>query len=64
MPISENCSAKIIHLYKEKLSHEMNRSLSLEQEKMHWENEFRLLSKKNKGVSIFINQQHTVYNYF
>lgn len=30
----------------------MNRSLSLEQEKIHWENEYKLLCKKKENVRI------------
>lgn len=31
----------------------MSRSLSLEQEKVHWENKYKLLCLKNEGVSIY-----------
>jgi len=33
----------------------MNRSLSLKQEKIHWENEYKLLCKKKEIVSISNN---------
>ncbi|XP_015368349.1 PREDICTED: uncharacterized protein LOC107164873, partial [Diuraphis noxia] len=49
--ISQNSYESIIHVYNEKLNEEINRSLSLEQEKMHWENEYKLLCKKKEIVS-------------
>lgn len=49
--ISQNSYKSIIHIYNEKLNEEMNRSLSLEQEKIHWENEYKLLCKKKESVS-------------
>lgn len=36
----------------------MNRSLSLEQEKIHWANEYKFLCKKKEGVSIL---KHLLY---
>jgi len=53
--ISQNSYKSIIHVYNEKLNEEMNRSLSLEQEKIHWENEYKLLCKKKESVSILNN---------
>lgn len=50
--ISQNSCKSIIQVYNEKLNEEMNRSLSLEQEKIHWENEYKLLCKKKESVSI------------
>jgi len=52
--ISQKSYENIIRVYNEKLNQEMNRSLSLEQEKIHWENEYKLISKNNKNVCIFI----------
>ncbi|KAL5237924.1 hypothetical protein ACI65C_005334 [Semiaphis heraclei] len=49
--ISQNSYKSVIHVYNEKLNEEMNRSLSLEQEKNRWENEYKLLCKKKEIVS-------------
>lgn len=32
----------------------MNKSLCLEQEKNHWENEYKLLAEKHEDVSIYL----------
>ncbi|CAI6359702.1 unnamed protein product [Macrosiphum euphorbiae] len=48
--ISQNSYKSIIHVYNEKLNEEMNRSLSLEQEKIHWENEYKLLCKNKESI--------------
>ncbi|XP_025207293.1 uncharacterized protein LOC112603087 [Melanaphis sacchari] len=48
--ISQNSYKSIIQVYNEKLNEEMNRSLSLEQEKIHWENEYKLLCKKKENI--------------
>lgn len=41
-------------MYNDKLNQEINKSLCLEQEKIHWENEYKLLAKKHEDVSIYI----------
>lgn len=41
-------------MYNEKLNEEMNKSLCLEREKTHWENEYNLLAKKYEDVSIYL----------
>ncbi|VVC24147.1 Uncharacterised domain KLRAQ/TTKRSYEDQ, C-terminal [Cinara cedri] len=51
MSISQNKYDDIIQSYNEKLNQEMNRSLSLEQEKLHWENEYKLLCKKYDDIT-------------
>lgn len=49
---SQNNNDTLIHVYNEQLNKEMKKSLSLEQEKMRWENEYNLLYKKYMDVSI------------
>jgi len=49
---SQKNNDTLIHVYNEQLNKEMKKSLSLEQEKMHWENEYNLLYKKYMDVSI------------
>lgn len=53
MSISQNKYDNLLQSFNEKLNQEMNKSLSLEQEKLYWENEYKLLCKKYDDVRIF-----------
>ncbi|KAF0736578.1 TTKRSYEDQ domain-containing protein, partial [Aphis craccivora] len=57
--ISQNSYKSIIQVYNEKLNEEMNRSLSLEQEKIHWENEYKLLCKKKENIPLDFKDKHS-----
>lgn len=50
--ISQHSYEQMIDIYNQKLNAEMNKSVSLEKDKNHWENEYKLLYKKHESVSI------------